>query len=611
MKKYLAILFLFALQALQAQVEFKATPSRTKIGINEKLRVEFSMNKDGDNFSPPSFQGFNVSGPGQSISNSWINGKTSFSKAYTYVLVPKAKGTFTVGQATIEIDGTVYKTVPFKITVGDAVANPNPQPQPQRYDPFDPFDPFGQRRQQQEQAEQAARTANPNDGIHLVAEVQNTNPYVNQPVNVVYKLYVSPNSSVLQFAEKISPKYNDFWSQIEVVDGQHMKVEQGTYNGKPYRYVVVRKAVLYPQKAGKLKLEPLIDELIVEVPSGKTDFFGRPFMTQTKTSASTGTNYINVRPLPENGKPADFSGAVGNFDFKVTPDKTTSKNGESIQLTVSVSGKGNLKLFNLPKPEVPAALETYDPEHKENVQTPLTGMVGSIADVYTIVPGSKGKYPIKPLTFSWFDPATGKYHTKTSEEIMIDVLNVPESVAEAHKAQSAKHEVKPTETFRYIATETTLRSQEADDFYGSTLFYVLLVAPFAFIPVIVLARKKKEAYDSDVVGSKIRTNNKLAKKYLTAAKKQLGSKEPFYLALEKALHNFLKAKLRIETSELSRDNIRELLLSRNASPETVEAFSRIMDSCEFARYAPSSDTAMQQDYDSAVSVITSLEKQVS
>jgi hypothetical protein len=100
------------------------------------------------------------------------------------------------------------------------------------------------------------------------------------------------------------------------------------------------------------------------------------------------------------------------------------------------------------------------------------------------------------------------------------------------------------------------------------------------------------------VGSKIRNNNKLAKKYLTAAKKQLGSKEPFYLALEKALHNFLKAKLRIETSELSRDNIRELLLSRNASPETVEAFSRIMDSCEFARYAPSSDTAMQQDYDS-------------
>ncbi|MFP5439167.1 MAG: BatD family protein [Bacteroidia bacterium] len=608
MKKYLAILFLFILQGLTAQVEFKATPSRTKIGVNEKLRVEFSMNKDGDNFVPPPFQGFQASGPGQMISNSWVNGKVTFSKTYTYVLAPKAKGTFTVGQATIEIDGVTYKTSPFKITVGDAVANPNPQQQQPRYDPFDPF---GRMRQQQEEEEQAAQNADPNNGIHLVAEVQNTNPYVNQPVNVVYKLYVSHDSSVLQFGEKTSPKYNDFWSQIEVVDGQHMKVQEGTYKGKPYRYVVVRKAVLYPQKAGKLKLEPLVDELLVEVPNGKRDFFGRMFTKQMKTSATTGTNYINVRPLPEAGKPADFNGAVGNFDFKVTPDKTTSKNGESIQLTISVSGKGNLKLFNLPKPEVPTALEMYDPEHKENVQTPLTGMVGSTTDVYTLVPNSKGKYPVKAMSFSWFDPATGKYHTRTSDEIMIDVLNVPEAVAEAAKGKGAKQEVKSTETFRYIASETSLRAQGGDDFYGSTLWYVLMVAPFAFIPVIVLARKKKEAYDSDIVGNKIRTNNKLAKKYLTAARKELGNKEPFYLALEKALHNFLKAKLRIETSELSRDNIRELLLSRNVTPDTVNDFTRIMDSCEFARYAPSSDTAMQQDYDSAVSVITSLEKQVS
>ena len=149
-----------------------------------------------------------------------------------------------------------------------------------------------------------------------------------------------------------------------------------------------------------------------------------------------------------------------------------------------------------------------------------------------------------------------------------------------------------------------------DDFFGSALFYILLFLPFLFIPVIVLLKKKKEAYDSDVTGSKIRQNNKLARKYLADAKKQLGNKEPFYMALEKALHNFLKAKLNIETSELSRENTRELLLSRNANEETVNDFSKIMDSCEFARYAPSSGTAMQQDYDSAVNVITSLSKQI-
>ncbi|MFP9112891.1 BatD family protein [Flavobacterium sp. RHBU_3] len=609
MKKYLILLFLLALQGLYAQVEFKATPSRSKIGVNEHVRVEFTMNQDGDNFVPPSFQGFKVSGPGQSINNSWVNGKHTFSKSYNYLLTPTAKGTFTIGSATIEIAGVEYKTTPFKITVGNAVAEPDPDQQAPQYNPFNPFDPFGRRQQQQQQQQNI--NIDPKDEVHLVAEVQNTNPYVNEPVNVVYKLYIGGNVGNISWQEKTTPKYNDFWSQVDLLKGEKIQLKEGTYKGKPAHYIVVRKAVLYPQKSGKLLLEPLIDEIGAEIVAGRPDFFGRVQMKETKMTVSTGKQYINVRALPEAGKPADFAGAVGKFDFKVTPDKTTSKNGESIKLTVSVNGKGNLKLFSLPKPEVPAALEMYDPEHKEDVQTPLTGMTGSISDVYTIVPNNKGKYPIKAMTFSWFDPATGKYYSKTSDEIMIDVLSVPEGTVASNKAQGGKQKVAAGETFRYIATQTTLRAQTNEDFYGSTLFYVLLAAPFAFIPVIVLARKKKEAYDSDVEGSKIRNNNKLAKKYLTAARKELGNKEPFYLALEKALHNFLKAKLRIETAELSRDNIRELLLSRNANPDTVDAFSRIMDSCEFARYAPSSDTAMNQDYESAVSVITSLAKQVS
>jgi len=602
MKKYIILLLLLSLQGLYAQVEFKATPSRTKVGINERLRVEFSMNEDGDNFSPPTFAGFAASGPGQMISNSWVNGKRSFSKSYTYVLQPKAKGTYTVGQATIEIGGVTYKTSPFKVTVGDAVANPNPQPQTR---PYNPYSPYGQQQQQEPEPE-----TDPQDGIHIVAEVSNNNPYVNQPVNVVYKLYVSNTTSVSSFFEKESPKYNDFWSQIEVVDGKHMQVQQGTYKGQPYRYVMLRKAVLYPQKDGRLELEPLVIELNVEVPTGRRDIFGRSFTTTKKMSVTTGKKYINVKPLPEAGKPESFNGAVGNFDFKVTPGKTTLKGGESTQLTVSVLGKGNLKLFTLPKPVVPAALEMYDPEHKEDVQTPLTGMNGSISDVYTIVPNNKGKYPIKAMEFSWFDPIAKKYKTATSNEVMINVTTMPEGSVAANQPQSAKKKPEAGETFRFINLKTSLKAQGREDFFGSTLFYALLFIPFLLIPVIVLLKKKKEAYDSDVTGNKIRQNNKLARKFLGEAKKQLGSKEPFYLALEKALHNFLKAKLNIETSELSRENIRELLLSRKADPDTVNNFSLIMDNCEFARYAPSSGTAMQQDYDSAVSVITALEKQM-
>jgi hypothetical protein len=595
--RFILIALILSVQGVCAQqVEFKAVPSRTTLGINERLRIEFSTNKDGDNFAPPSFQGFQASGQGQMISNSYVNGKRSYTKSFTFMLTPTAKGTFTIGAASIEIDGTVYKTQPFKITVGDAVK--------QQQNPYNPYqyNPYAQ--QQQPQGAQ-----NPNDGIHLVAEVSNTNPYVNQPVNVVYKLYVSQNSSVASFVETVSPQYNDFWSQIEVVSPQDMKIEMGNYKGESYRYIVLRKTVLYPQKSGRLELDPLVEELLVEVPTGQRDMFGRAFTRQAKTTATTGRQYINVKPLPEAGKPAGFDGAVGNFDFKVTPNKTTS-NGEPIQLTVTVSGKGNLKLINMPRPEVPAALEMYDPEHKENVKIPLTGMTGSVSDIYTIVPTAKGKFPVKGLHFSWFDPAAGTYKTITSQDIMLNVLKV-EGGAGDNAPVSAKQQLAPGEQFRFIALSTTLQPQGRNDFFGSGLFYVLLALPLALIPVVVLARKKKEAFDNDVTGNKIRQNNRLARRFLTEAKKQLGNKEPFYLALEKALHNFLKAKLNIETSEMSRENIRELLLSRRANPDTVNAFSQIMDSCAFARYAPSSGEAMQQDYNRAVTVITALEKQVS
>ena len=585
MKKYLLIILLFSIQAVFAQdeVKFTAKPSKTTLGINERLSVAFEMSGDGDNFNPPSFEGFEAAGPHQMISNSWVNGKRTFSKTYTYVLTPTKRGTFTIGQASIEINGETYKTIPFKVTVTAAVKGAD-----------NSTDGSGQ---------------NAGEGIHVVAEISNANPYVNEPISVVYKLYVSNNASVGGTRLLDVPQFNDFWSQnIETEGG----VQNGTYNGESYRYVVIKKVVLYPQKAGKLEIEPISMEMDAEVPTNRRDFFGRPLMRTKSIVKASDRKYINVKPLPENGRPADFSGAVGDFDFKVTPSKTTLNNGESLQLTVEVSGKGNLKLFTLPKPVVPSALEMYDPEHKENVSVPLSGMRGSISDIYTIIPQNKGKYPIKPLSFSYFDLSEKKYKTFTSDEIMIDVQGGPVAQSDATEMQQGaqKQSVQTTQQFRFIDLDTTLKPMNSEDFFGSGRFYLFLFLPFLLIPVIVLLKKKKQARDNDVTGNRIRKSSKLAKKYLSEAKKQLGNKEPFYVALEKALHNFLKAKLNIETSEMTKPNIQELLLSKGAKPETVDEFIQIMNNCEFARYAPSSGTAMQQDYNHAVSVITALEKQI-
>jgi len=585
MKKFIVTIVLIVSNSLFAQIQFEAKVSKTTLGLNERLRVDFVMNMDGDNFNQPSFEGFRViAGPSQQVSQSWVNGKSSFEKIYSYYLLPMQKGTITIKQATIEYNGQIYKTTPIKINVTNAVQEAR-----------DPND----------------TQISADDNIYLVADISKSNPYINEPITVVYKLYFSYNIGISNWRELDKPKYNDFWSQN--IDIKQLVGEEGMFKGEKYRFVVLRKTVLYPQKSGKLVIEPLSLDIDVQLPTNRRDMFGRVVVTNGNKRVSAGAKTIAVKALPEAGKPADFSGAVGKFDFRVTPSKTNLKNGESLDLVVSVSGNGNMKLFNLPKPVVPNSLEMYDPVHDEKVNTNLAGMSGKISDKYTIIPQFKGNYPIKPMQFSYFDLGSGSYKTITSSEIMINVMDGPSAnnqVANATPGNS-KNIISSNEQFKYIKLKTDLISMKEDDFLGSKMFYGLLFLPFLMVPLIVLFKKKKEALDSDVFGNRIKMNNRLAKKYLSEAKKQINNKEPFYVALEKAMHNFLKAKLHIETSDMSKSNIQQLLASRSVNAQTIIDFINLTENCELARFAQSSSTAIQQDFDKAVEIISDLEKQIS
>jgi BatD DUF11 like domain len=595
MKRILFLILLVANFSIVAQVQFEARVSKTSLGINERLRIDFTMNEDGDNFVPPSFDGFKIAGGvSQSVSYQWINGRKSFEKTYSYTLMPTKKGVVVIKPATIEIGGQLVKSNPVKITVGNAVA--------EERDPYNNSNPYYNQQQQQQQ------TYAGKDGVDLVAEISNPNPYINEPITVVYKIYVSNRSSVRGWQELDNPKYNNFWSQN--IDVKQLQVQQGKYKGEDYRYAVLRKTVLYPQKSGKLEIEPLSLDVEVEVPSGEVDFFGRQMMTVGNKKVSAGAKVITVKPLPEAGKPEDFNGAVGNFDFKVTPSKTKLKNGESLNLDVTVSGRGNLKLFTLPKPIVPSSLELYDPEHKENVTTPLSGMTGSISDSYTIIPQFKGNYPIAPIVFTYFDLSSKTYKTITSQPITIEVLDGPTTSNGITSNSTNKTKVASNTVFGFIKLKTDLTAMKSTDFLGSGMFYSLVLLPFLLIPIVMVVRKKKEAIDSDIVGNRIKLSNKLAKKYLSQAQKQMQNKESFYIALEKAMHNFLKAKLHIETSEMSKDKITEILLSKRANPQTVKEFISLTENCDYARYAPSTSVSIHQDYDKAVSLISELEKQL-
>ncbi|WP_091901251.1 BatD family protein [Maribacter stanieri] len=566
-------------------VTFEMKLSKPKLGLNERLRVDFIMNRDGDNFNPPDFTGFKVvMGPSQSISSSWINGVRSYSKSYSYTLAPTSRGKFTIKQASIVIGGETYKSLAKEVEVTAAVDKPSDQMT----------------------ADDVA-----DENLHLVAEISKTNPYLNEAITVIYKLYVSPNISVSNYQPLDNPTYNNFWSQDIKVNA--LSAQNGTYKGKPYRYVILKRVVLYPQKSGKLDIEPLSLDVTVDVPSNRRNFFGQRMYDQTNKTVSAGKRTINVKPLPLENQPADFNGAVGDFDFSVTTSKTSLNASESLQATVEVSGKGNLKLFKLPELELPSALEVYEPEFTEGVRTTLAGMQGKVSNQYTIVPSFRGKYPISPLNFSYFNPSTGKYTTLTSDEIVINVLEGPLSAsanAEQNSNTQKQSIITSGDQFNFIKLNPDLTSKSVSYFFGSTSFYIWLLCPLLLIPLAIVFRKRRDSLAGDVVGNKIRKANKLARKYLSAAKKELGNKESFYVALERALHNYLKAKLKIETSEFSKDKITELLTEKQIDDATVNSFIDLLKNCESARYSPFSNVQMQADYDKASEVISKMDKQL-
>lgn len=581
-KKYILILICLVTQTLVAQVTFEAKVSKKKLGINERLKIEFVMNQDGDNFTPPNFAGFNVvSGPSQSINRSWINGKSSFSKTYTYTLAPTRKGTLTIKNASIEVNGEIYKTIPIRIQVTNAVDKPLSN------------------------AEYEAT-----ENIHLVAEVSNTNPYYNEGITVTYKLYFKDINIGLR--DLNLPKFNDFWSQ-EIKLG-NAQARRGEFKGQTYDYVVLKKTILYPQKTGKLYIEPMSAEVAANIPTSKFNLFGRVY-EKVNLPVTSARRTITVKPLPEN-KPATFTGAVGKFEFDVLVNKNSLKAGEALEARVEVRGTGNLKLLDLPALSTPSALEVYDPERSEDVSVTGTGMKGKVSNTYVIVPNYKGKYPIPSIRFTYFDLETESYKTVRSIEQVIDVFDGPTNSNSANNnventTNNTKQEVVGKNQFRFITTSSKFTKMNTAQFFRSTLFWSLLFIPFAILPIFLLVTKRRKKIANDIAGNKTRTADKLARKYLSTAKKNLSNKDAFYESLHKSLHNYLKAKFAIETSEFSKDHIKELLHQKGVSSDIITSFIELISSCELARFTPASNDTMQQDYEKAAKVINAIDKQIS
>lgn len=258
--------------------------------------------------------------------------------------------------------------------------------------------------------------------IHITAEISKSTPYLNQGFIIEHKMYVSPDISINNWKETGSLKFTDFWSQN--ISEKPFKIYEGTYKGKSYRYVILKRTVLYAQKTGKLTIDPLTLNISTTIPTKERDAFGRFITEKVDITVASENKIVNVKPLPLEGKPHNFTGAVGAYDFVVKADKNPLHTSEIFQISVAVKGNGNLPLFDLPNPNVSDKLKISQPENADEIHSNLTGVNGLKKNVYTLkVTTHNEKYTILPITFNYFNPTTERYESKTSDEYIIEVTS--------------------------------------------------------------------------------------------------------------------------------------------------------------------------------------------
>ena len=571
MKRWVVLLFsLFSLvsKAQDSDIKFETVLSKVKLGQNERLRVSFEMNKDGDFFEAPSFENFEVlMGPSQSISSSFINGKRSFSKSYTYVLRPKKQGQLIIDSASISIDNTVYTTDPKTVLVTAPIDNPN-----------------------------APKTAQDiaDESLYLVATLSNDKPYLNQGVLVTYTLYFSPRVYINNFIPVENPTYKNFWSQDLPI--KEYETRRTTFKNESFNAVDLKTVVLYPQKSGSLALDPFALELYVQIPTGRRDFFGDPIMRSATKTVKAGDLSINVKDLPEQGKPSNYSGAVGDFKLSVDASRTSLEANESTQIKVKIAGKGNLKLLSVPELSLPSALEKYDPEYTDDVRVNREGMNGSVSNSYTVVPRYAGSYPVNPIEFTYFDPNSKSYKTLNSDPFD---LTVEGSSVLPNTSASAPIVEKNTPTssgFKSNAYQTSLVTIVTSPWFESNTFYIILalLVIIGFTINSIINALKANLGSSDQ-GTKKALPKKI-KVLLKRAEKLAKEQNPeFYSIASEILFSGLEKYSGVDLSTASKQEREEKLQTLGADTNLIERINAINDRILLVRYSGSASAPFEED----------------
>ena len=598
-KLYIFILFISSWACAQTP-SFVAQVSKNHVAVGEVFQIAFTLNGSGSNLTYPNLNDFDLySGPNQSQSMSMVNGNISQSTTLSFMIAAKKEGRFTIGAATVMSGGQKLETKPIVIEVSKATAQPQNNPSAQS--------------QPNQEKDKYSSAVNDED-LFVRTYLSKTKCYLGEQITLTQKVY--SRVDLRGFQNVKFPPYNGFWSQQENTN-QQISLKQENVNGVNYYVADYCTVYLFPQRTGAITIEPVELDCIVRKQTKRQprnifeQFFGAGGYEDVVVKVKSRPVRVDVIDLPAENKPQNFSGAVGDFSYKAELDRNKVKANEAVNLKITISGKGNIKLIEPLKLNLPESFETYDPKVSENIKT-AGGVSGNVTYNYLIIPREKGEFVLNNLGFNYFDAGKKQYVNIPSPDMNVTVLEG--DAGGAHIVSSAKKDIKESENdIRYIKTGNLNLNKTDEEFFSSSMHYILLLLPtLLFFGALFFVKQYIKA-NSNIVAVKERKAAKLAKKQLVIAEKHMQSnnKDLFFSEVLNALHNYLGDKFALLVVDLSKERILEMLLSKNVTEATAKSVIETLNTCEFAKYAPSAVTGdLKQVYQDTVELILKIEEQI-
>lgn len=604
MRKIICLWIALLALTVQAYADDKVTFTASApdaVAVGDQFRLSYTVNTQKvKNFRAPSIKGFDVlMGPSRSYSMQSINGNTTETLTFTYILLAQKEGEYTIPGATITANGDQMLSNSVKIKVL----------------PADKANSSQSGNAQSTSRSSSSGTSISNNDLFITATASKTTAYEQEAILLTYKIYTVVD--LRGFDNVKLPDFKGFHSQeVELPNDRRWGLEH--YKGRNYHSTIYRQFVLFPQQSGKLTIDAARFDASIEKMDAIDDpfeafFNGGAGSIQIKKTLMTPKLTIDVKALPA-GKPADFSGGVGEFNISSSINSTKVKTNDAITVKVVISGTGNLKLVGEPEVKFPEDFEVYDPKVDSKFRLTNAGLSGNKVIEYLAIPRNAGTYKIPAIKFSYFDIKSRSYKTLTTEEYTVQVEKGAGNASQTIANFTNKEDLKVlNEDIRFIKQNDVKLSPKGKYFFGSMGYWLFYIVPGLIFIACFLIYRKQIAANANVAKVRTKKANKVAVKRMKQAGKLLAAneKDAFYDEVLKALWGYISDKLSIPVSQLSKDNIEEELRKYGVAEDLIKEFLNALNSCEFARFAPGdANQAMDKVYSDSLEVISKMENSI-